>query len=554
MLGREPDQIGVDRSFFTLGGDSLLAGRLVGRVRAALSRDLGVRDVFTWPTVAGLAVRLGETGGTADARPGPVPRPGLVPVSHAQRGLWFLHRLEEAGLAYHVPLAVRLEGPLDTGALRAAARDVQQRHEILRTTFPHDGDGPRQHVLPAAEAPDPLTVVPHAGEQDAHDDAYEAALRTPFDLASAPPWRVTLLCRSAHEHTLLVVLHHIAADQQSIGPLTRDLATAYESRRRGEAPARPPLPLQYADFTLWQRARLGAPDDPGSPLSRELAHWREALRDAPAETPLPADRPGRPGAEHPGDAVDFDWGPRLGTRLKELAAARGATTFMALHAALACALSRWGAGTDVVVGTVTAGREDPALEPLAGYFAQALPLRLDLAGDPGFATVVDRARAAGLTAFAHTDAPFDRIVEAVGPPREPGRHPLFQVMLNHRSGARPALRLAGLRATELPQHRSVAKYPSCGTSPRRPTARSTAAWSTPPTASNAAPPRPSSTPYATSWKPPSTGRRRPSPASPAHAPAPDPPAPRLPPLYLPRPRRARRTGRARRPPRNSCAP
>ncbi|MBT2894778.1 condensation domain-containing protein, partial [Streptomyces sp. McG2] len=389
----------------------------------------------------------------------PVPRPGLVPVSHAQRGLWFLHRLEETGHAYHVPLAVRLEGPLDTGALRAAARDVQQRHEILRTTFPHDGDGPRQYVLPAAEAPDPLTVVPHAGEQDAHDDAYETALREPFDLAAAPPWRVTLLCRSPHEHTLLVVLHHIAADQQSIGPLTRDLATAYESRRRGEAPAWPPLPLQYADFTLWQRARLGAPDDPGSPLSRELAHWREALREAPAETPLPADRPGRPGAEHPGDAVGFDWGPRLGTRLKELAAARGATTFMALHAALACALSRWGAGTDVVVGTVTAGREDPALEPLAGYFAQALPLRLDLAGDPGFATVVDRARTAGLTAFAHTGAPFDRIVEAVGPPREPGRHPLFQVMLNHRSGARPALRLAGLRATELPPHRSVAKYP-----------------------------------------------------------------------------------------------
>ncbi|WP_107436703.1 non-ribosomal peptide synthetase [Streptomyces sampsonii] len=459
VLGREPDQIGVDRSFFTLGGDSLLAGRLVGRVRATLSRDLGVRGVFTWPTVAGLAVRLGETDGTADARPGPVPRPGLVPVSHAQRGLWFLHRLEETGHAYHVPLAVRLKGPLDTGALRAAARDVQQRHEILRTTFPHDGDGPRQHVLPAAEAPDPLTVVPHAGEQDAHDDAYETALREPFDLAAAPPWRVTLLCRSPHEHTLLVVLHHIAADQQSIGPLTRDLATAYESRRRGEAPAWPPLPLQYADFTLWQRARLGAPDDPGSPLSRELAHWREALREAPAETPLPADRPGRPGAEHPGDAVGFDWGARLGTRLKELAAARGATTFMALHAALACALSRWGAGTDMVVGTVTAGREDPALEPLAGYFAQALPLRLDLAGDPGFATVVDRARTAGLTAFAHTGAPFDRIVEAVGPPREPGRHPLFQVMLNHRSGARPALRLAGLRATELPQHRSVAKYP-----------------------------------------------------------------------------------------------
>ncbi|MFC7472201.1 hypothetical protein ACFQVA_38875 [Actinomadura keratinilytica] len=167
---------------------------------------------------------------------------------------------------------------------------------------------------------------------------------------------------------------------------------------------------------------------------------------------------------------------------------------------------------------------------------------------------MDRARAADLTAFAHTGAPFDRIVEAVGPPREPGRHPLFQVMLNHRSGARPALRLAGLRATELPQHRSVAKYPSCGTSPRRPTARSTAAWSTPPTASNAAPPRPCSTPYATSWKPPSTGRRRRSPASPAHAPAPDLPTPRLPPPYLPRPRPSRRNGPVRRPPRNSCAP
>ncbi|MEU3217556.1 amino acid adenylation domain-containing protein [Streptomyces sp. NPDC006971] len=459
VLRLGPDRVGVDRDFFTLGGDSLLANRLAARVRAVLSRDLGVRDVFEHPSVAELAARLGEVGGEGAARPGPLPRPARVPVSYAQRGLWFLHRLERHSPAYHVPLLARLEGPLDVDALRAAARDVRHRHEILRTTFPHDGDEPRQCVQAATgdDAADPLTVVPVT--EDTSEDTYEEELRRPFDLATSPPWRLTLLRRSPSDHTLLVVLHHIAADQHALGPLTRDLATAYSSRLRGREPQWAPLPLQYADFTLWQRARLGDPGDPDSLLSRELDHWRQTLHGAPVETPLPADRPGLPDADRPGDAVGFHWGPRLGRRLKELAAARGATTFMALHAALACALSRWGAGTDVVVGTVGAGREDPALDPLVGYFAQALPLRLDLSGRPGFAAAVDRARAADLTAFAHARAPFDRIVEAVGPPREPGRHPLFQVMLNHRSGHRPVLALAGTEATDLPPRRSRAKFP-----------------------------------------------------------------------------------------------
>ncbi|MFF0408832.1 amino acid adenylation domain-containing protein, partial [Kitasatospora sp. NPDC004745] len=449
---------GADESFFALGGDSLAANRLVVRARAELAGAIGIRDVFAAPTVAALAARTGarhEAPVPAPPRPGAGPRPESVPLSHAQRGLWVLHRLGGQGSTYHVPLAARLTGPLDPRALRAAAADVQRRHESLRTVFPAVDGTPRQVVL--TDPPVPFTVR-HPGPAGLAA-AVDEELHRPFDLAHQPPWRLAVLTTGPGTHLLLVVLHHIAADEQSLRPLTRDLAAGYAARCRGRAPEWPELPLQYADFTLWQGRALGAPDDPDSPLSAELAHWRAALQGAPERTALPADHRPAGGTALRGAATGFRWNAELVNAARELAAQRGATLFMVLHAAVACLLTRSGAGTDLVLGTVTAGRADPALDEVVGHFAQSLALRTDLSGRPGFAEVVDRVRQADLTAFAHDTAPFDRVVDALAPGRELGRHPLFQVMVTLHAGRPPALALPGLTAEPYELHRVMAKFP-----------------------------------------------------------------------------------------------
>ncbi|MEV7938250.1 amino acid adenylation domain-containing protein [Kitasatospora sp. NPDC088264] len=467
LLGAEG--FGADESFFALGGDSLSANRLVVRARAELPAELSagltIRDVFAAPTVAGLAARIGARGaarrGEAAAgrelpqRPQAGPRPERIPLSHAQRGLWFLHRLGEQASTYHIPLAARLTGPLDLAALRAAAGDVQQRHESLRTVFPATDGQPYQRILD--DPPLPLTVrhLDPAGL----DAAVHEEVHRPFDLEQGLPWRLVVFTAGPGTHLLLIVLHHITADEQSLGPLTRDLAVGYAARARGRAPEWPRLPLQYADFTLWQGRELGPADEPDSPLATELAHWRQTLHGAPERTALPVDHEPPPGAALRGAAAEFQWDAELVAAAAELAAGRGATLFMVLHAAVACLLARSGAGTDLVLGTVTAGRADPALDDLVGYFAQPLALRTDLSGRPGFAELVDRVRHADLTAFAHDQAPFDRVVDALAPDRELGRHPLFQVMITLHGGRRPALTLPGLSGAPHRFERVMAKFP-----------------------------------------------------------------------------------------------
>ncbi|UNO38538.1 non-ribosomal peptide synthetase [Streptomyces sp. MST-110588] len=474
---------GTEESFFVLGGNSLLANSLLTRIRATLPAAPTIRDVFRSSTVAGLAAVIdgGTDGGTVapqGTRLVPVPRPDRVPASYAQRSLWFLHQLGGQGPTYHIPLAARLDGPLDVAALRAALADVQRRHESLRTVFPGTDGEPWQRVL---EDPDvPLTTLEIGGTDgvagaagtdeagpageagQAGEVALHAALAREFrrelDLTRQQPWRATLFTLAPDSHVLLIVVHHIAADEHSLHPLTRDLATAYAARRAGRAPGWPPLPVQYADFTLWQRRVLGREEDPGSLLAAELAHWRTALRGAPDELRLPADHRRPRTAAHPGDAVPFTWSPELGARAAELAMSRGATVFMVLHAAVACLLSRLGAGTDIPLGTVAAGRDEAALEELVGFFTHTLVLRTDLSGNPGFSAVLDRVRHTDITAFAHQRVPFERVVEAVNPPRELGRHPLFQVMISMHTGRQAELRLPGLEATAFQPPRSMAKF------------------------------------------------------------------------------------------------
>ncbi|MEV7189232.1 amino acid adenylation domain-containing protein, partial [Kitasatospora sp. NPDC093102] len=438
------DDITIDDDFFALGGHSLLATRLVGRARSELGVELAIGDLFQTPTVAGLADRLADRAADtpAQARPAlrPGPRPERVPLSFAQRRLWFLAQAEGPSATYNVTLALRLSGPLDPGALAAALGDVVHRHEALRTVFGEQDGTPYQRVL---DTPGTglLTVTDRpTGELAGHT----------FDLATDLPVHAYLRPEGPEEHVLVLVVHHIAGDGASLGPLYRDLTDAYRARLAGDAPQWAPLPVQYADYAFWQRELLGEETDPESLAARQLAHWREALAGAPEELPLPLDRPRPPVATHRGAVVPLEFDAGLHARLTALAAEHGVTLFMVLRAAYATLLHRFGAGTDLPIGTPLAGRLDEAVQELVGFFANTLVLRTDLSGRPSFADLLARVRETDLAAHAHQDVPFERLVEELNPTRSTACHPLFQVMLAFAGAAEDGPDLPGVTVTEEP--------------------------------------------------------------------------------------------------------
>lgn len=328
------------------------------------------------------------------------------PLSFGQQRLWFLDQLEGPSATYNVPFPLRLRGRLDRRALRQAIVDVLGRHEVLRTVIPVDGGVPGQQVLSTVDAIERLIFDVRSG-----DDLAETIAR-PFDLAADLPLRVTLFELGPDEHILLLVLHHIACDGWSLGPLGRDLASAYTARLDGEAPDWEPLPVQYLDFSEWQREVLGTEDDPDSLLSAQLAYWTERLAGIPERMVLPAHRTG--GTTGAAGLVEIDIPADLHARLVAVTRAARCTPFMGLQAALAALLHRWGAGDDIVLGTPVAGRGEEALEDLVGFFVNTLVLRTDLSGDPGFAELLARVRDTGLDAYAHQDVPFDRLVDRLG--------------------------------------------------------------------------------------------------------------------------------------------
>ena len=450
-------RVGAGDDFFDLGGHSLLAIRLIARLREVLDAEVSIGDVFAAPTPAGLARALGDSG--AAARPpvrAVVPRPEVLPLSFAQSRMWFLNRLGGAEAAYNIPLALRLDGDVDAGALEAALGDVAGRHESLRTVFPDAEGVPRQQILEAAAARPVLEVAEAGG--DAAAGAVAAVAGRGFDVSGGLPWRALLVRVSASEHVLVLVVHHIAADGWSMGVLARDLGTAYGARREGRVPEWAPLPVQYADYALWQRELLGSAEDPGSLLSGQLGYWREALAGAPPELALPADRPRPAEASYRGGVAPVRVGAETHAGLAEAARAGQATVFMVVQAALAVLLARLGAGTDVPVGTVVAGRPDAALDDLVGFFVNTLVLRADVSGDPSFAQVLERVREADLGAFAHQDVPFEYLVDALGPERSLARHPLFQVMLAFENVPAAVWDLPGLAVVGVPAAAGAAKF------------------------------------------------------------------------------------------------
>ncbi|WP_193475308.1 non-ribosomal peptide synthetase, partial [Streptomyces griseomycini] len=378
----------------------------------------------------------------------------MIPLSFAQRSLWLTGQLEGRSATYNIPLALRLTGVLDRAALEAALRDLAERHESLRTVIGrHEGE-PCQLVLDADDVGELLTdVTPTAA--DARGGTAPAVLlgecaAYEFDLTAQAPLRVWLCGTGPDEHLLVLVVHHVAADGWSMGILLRDLGQAYAARRQGRAPEWEALPVQYADYTLWQRELLGDEGDPHSLAARQLAFWRDRLAGLPEEPALPTDLPRPPVASRRGGTVPLELGPELHGRLTDVAHELGASLFMVVRAGLVALLSRLGAGDDITLGTPAAGRTDDALSDLVGCFVNTLVLRADTSGDPTFTDLVERVRDADLAAFAHQDIPFERLVEALNPTRSPSRHPLFQVMLAFHKFTDIVPRLPDLRAELLP--------------------------------------------------------------------------------------------------------
>ncbi len=447
------DRVGIDDSFFDLGGDSLSAMRLIAAINTGLDADLVVHTLFDAPTIARLAPRLGGDGSRREPLAA-CQRPAVIPLSFTQNRLWFLAQLQGPSAVYNMTVALKLRGTLDAEALSTALADVVARHESLRTLFPAPDGLPQQLIVSAERADLGLDVVDATGWPPTRlDEAIAETARHTFDLATEIPLRAKLFRVADEEHVLVGVVHHIVFDGWSLAPMVRDIGEAYQARRQGVAPGWSPLPVQYVDYTLWQRAQFGDLGDTHSPIAAQLKYWEDALAGMPGRMELPTDRPYPSVADQRGANVTVDWPAELQQRIREVAGENNATSFMVVQAALAVLLSRLSASSDVAVGFPIAGRADPALDELVGFFVNTLVLRVDVAGDPSVAELLAQVRRRSLVAFEHQDVPFEVLVERLNPTRSLTHHPLVQVALawqnlpGHTSDPAAGLALGDLQVT-----------------------------------------------------------------------------------------------------------
>ncbi|MEV5320350.1 non-ribosomal peptide synthase/polyketide synthase [Streptomyces sp. NPDC052687] len=435
---------GVEDDFFQMGGDSILSIRLAARLSEAFGTDLSPREVFTHPTPAALAALL-TAGGSGEAPPAaivPVPRDMPAPMSYAQQRLWFLQEFAPGSGEYVTALALRLRGRLDVPALTAALRALVERHEALRTTFDAvDGHGV-QIVHPAREVPLTLHDLSALAESDRAArlaELLEAERARTFDLRHGPLLHTGLIRLADDEHVLTLTLHHIVTDGWSTGVLTADLAHFYRARLGAGQDPLPPLPVQYADYAHWQRGR--GTDD-------HLAYWKEHL--AGLETlDLPTDRPRPAVRTHDGATVRLVLPRGTTRRLARVGRDRQATLFTTLVAAAQAYLARLTGGEDIAVGTVTSGRDRAETQHLVGFFVNTLVLRSRVEPGRPFHEFLSEVRATVLDAFAHQEAPFEQVVDAVQPVRDTSRTPLFQVMVVLQNAPAAALDLPGIEVTDV---------------------------------------------------------------------------------------------------------
>ncbi len=444
VLNRE--RVGVQDNFFEIGGHSLLATKVVSRVREEFDRDLSLREFFASPTVAGLVDRKvfqtrekAPSQGVALQR---VSREDGLPLSFAQQRLWFLHQLEPESAGYNSPLVVRLSGSLHVGALKRSFQTLVDRHETLRTSFPSQDGSPKQVIATDFRLPwreENIAGIPESERETTAQAFVKTEVARAFDLGKGPLIRLFLLHLGQDDHVFVITLHHIISDGWSMGILSHELEESYAAYLKDQAPTLPVLPIQYADFSVWQRTWLQ-----GENLDKQLGYWRQQLAGMPTLA-LPTDLP-RPAVQTFGAARELvPLSPELSQALRILSGQHGVTLTIWVLAAFNALLAKYTGQTDIVVGSPIANRTRTDLEGLIGFFVNSLVLRTDLSGDPSFVALVDRTKRVSVEAYDHQDVPFERIVEELQPERDRGRNPLFQVMFAVQNIPFESLRLSGIQ-------------------------------------------------------------------------------------------------------------
>jgi hypothetical protein len=441
-------RVGAHDNFFDLGGHSLLATRVVSRLRDLFQTEMPLRSLFEKPTISALAEEVEHSCGLGEVSHAPPLQPfsrsGELPLSFAQQRLWFLDHWQPGSALYNIAAAVRLTGPLNVVALEQSLREIVRRHEVLRTTFAMVEGRPAPVF---AEEPNLRLLLVDLSELAAGEREAEVELRAaeeaerPFDLAHGPLLRVTLLRLAPEEHMVLVVMHHIVSDGWSISVLNREVAALYEAYAAGQPSPLPELPVQYADYAVWQRRWLE-----GGSLNQQVAYWKERLAGATA-LDLPCDWPRPATPSYRGACLRFTLSAELAAAARALGRRTGCTPFMVFLTAFQALLHRYSGQDDICIGTPIAGRGRTEVEGLIGCFVNTLVVRGDLSGHPSFRDLLERVREACLGAYSHQYLPFERLVEELKPERDPSRHPLFQVMFALQNVPQQTLELPGLKIT-----------------------------------------------------------------------------------------------------------
>jgi amino acid adenylation domain-containing protein/non-ribosomal peptide synthase protein (TIGR01720 family) len=455
VLGRS--RVGTGESFFELGGHSLLATQIISRVRTVFKVELPLRTLFESPTVAGMAVQLRAARGLSTADMVQIPRAtrgAKLPLSFAQQRLWVLDQLEPGSVAYNIPFGVRLQGTLNKQVLHGSLEEIVRRHEILRTSFPLVDGEPVQRIAQeftlAIEETDLTELAGEAQEEEVKLRA-RAEAAEPFNLAKGPLVRLKLLQLSEQEHVLLVNMHHIVSDGWSAGIIMQEFTRLYEAGVKGEVSPLPELPIQYADFALWQRDWLQGPA-----LENHLQYWTRQLAESPV-LELPTDRPRPALPSRRGASVEVEFPSELKPALEALSRRFGTTLYMTLLTAFQVLLGRYSGQTDVVVGVPIAGRTHTEIEPLIGMFFNVLALRTDLSGNPTVQELLGRVRETALEGYAHQELPFERLVAELALERNLSYSPLFQIIFEMNNTPQDTRELPGLRIEKMWTEYGVAK-------------------------------------------------------------------------------------------------